>query len=189
MLPDHVSAALHTLRIADLTPHQRRKLAEEMRRIADRHDRIAVADERVGHVVRRERNAIPEHRESALPGSAHPKGGRPRGSGAMFIRWKEYQNRSGGRLYIGRSLIENLGSPARMNIERLGDVIWLRIAGPGEGWAVVYPSNQGTPRMSIGDDAALSLGLIEGRWPALVVNNAIKAPMGRLQPIDASSLT
>lgn len=170
-LPDAVEEALATVRFARLTPTQLRRAAAALRRLADDLDRRATAEERVGHLVR---TATPS--SSPAPAPARGRGGRPRGTGARFLRWEPNRDRPGGRLHIGRALWDALGRPARLNVERSGDTLRLTIAEPGAGWAVIQPG-PGMPRLSIGEDAATALRLVDGRWDAAIVGQAIVASM------------
>lgn len=144
---------------------QRREFALALRTLAEEQQRLAEADQRLGHVVRRAQL-------DAAPRSA--KGGRPKGSGARFLRWEGRIKGRTGQLYVGRALWQELGEPARMDVQRLGTELVLRPCGADVGWAVIKPS-QGMPHMSIGDEAAAALRLIEGRHPAEVRGGEIVA--------------
>ena len=149
--------------LVGLMPNECRKAAEELRRIAAQQDALANADERVGHVLRRVR-------EDAAPRT----GGRPKGTGGNFVRWSPGKNHTG-QLHVAPKLWRDLGSPKRINVQRIGNELHLRPCEEHEGWAVTLPTGTrgGMPRMSIGQDAADTLNLCEGRSPATIHNGAI----------------
>jgi hypothetical protein len=152
------------------SPAERRALAEALRHLADDQERIAAADETLGPALRRAQM-------DAAPRTS--KGGRPKGSGARFVRWDPPQvsasgERRSGHLHIGRALWQELGEPTRMNVQRLGAELHLRPCGPGEGWAVTKPIN-GMPRLNVGEEPATALRLVEGRHDAVIRAGAIVA--------------
>lgn len=143
-----------------LTRLQRLELADELQMLVDRQRAIADADSRIGHVVR----------ASATDG--RKKMGRPLGSGARFVRWESRRDGRTGQLYIGRALWQELDSPPRVDIQRLGGKLMISPCGPTVGWACIKPS-RGMPHCSIGDESAAILGLLEGRHPAEIRAGAI----------------
>lgn len=73
---------------------------------------------------------------------------------------------------------ERLGHVVRrLDVQRLGGALHLRPCGDGQGWAVTLPTGErsGMPRLSIGQDPADTLGLVEGRMPATISSGAIVA--------------
>lgn len=159
---------LRALLARRLLGHQRRELADALRQLAEEQERLAGADDRVGHQVRRAQIADE---------AARQRTGRPRGSGARFLRWEPPQgegkaSRRSGQLHIGRSLWQELGEPERLRIERHGDQLRLIPCAEPLGWAVSRPRD-GMPRLNIGGVAAQRLGLSAGRHAAEVRDGAI----------------
>ena len=162
-----IADLLRPLLARRLAPTERRALALELRQLAARQEALADADERLGHVVRR-----------AAEDAAPRTGGRPKGSGGSFLRWSPPEpGRHSGQLHIAPKLWRDLGSPARLDVQRLGGALHLRPCGDGQGWAVTLPTGKrgGMPRLSIGHDPADILGLVEGRMPATISSGAIVA--------------
>lgn len=167
-----IRTLLRPLLARRLTAIERRALVDALRQLAEEQERLAEADEHVGHVVRRA--AIEQQ-------AVRQKTGRPKGSGAHFLRWESPRgegktDRRSGHLHIGRALDQELDEPKRMDVQRLGSTLELRPCGEGEGWAVNRSPN-GMPRLSIGQEAADTLRLVEGRWPATIRGGAIVATM------------
>jgi hypothetical protein len=144
-----------------LSPAERRALAAALRQVADEQERLARADEALGATLRR-----------AQLDAAQRTGGRPRGTGARYVRWEPARSDRSARLYLGRALWQELGEPARLNVQRLGDELHIRPCLPGEGWAVTRPSN-GMPWLTIGDEPATILRLVAGRHDAVIRAGAI----------------
>jgi hypothetical protein len=151
-----------------LTAAERREFAAALAELAAQQATLAEADQRIGHQVRR-----------AQLDSAPRTGGRPKGTGARFLRWEPSHgtgkhDRRTGSLHIGRALWQELGEPRHMDVQRLGPSLVLRPCLPGIGWTVTKPPN-GMPRLNIGDEAADTLRLAEGRYPAEIRDGAIVA--------------
>jgi hypothetical protein len=148
-----------------LSPAERRALAAALRQLADEQERLASADEALGATLRRAQL------------DAQPRtGGRPRGSGARYVRWEPARANRSGRLYLGRALWQELNEPGRMNVQRLGDELHIRPCGPGEGWTVTRPTG-GMPWLTIGDEPATILRLVAGRHDAAIRAGAIVVTM------------
>ena len=157
---DHLRPLLAALR----TPSQRRALAAELRALAAEQERIADADERSGHVLRRARIETE---------AARQKTGRPRGSGAQFVRVEDQGGQRSPRLHIGRALWQLLGEPSRFDLQRVGGRVVLRPATGDVGYAVSRPPN-GMPRISIGNEALDALGLLlDTRYAGAIEGGAI----------------
>jgi hypothetical protein len=144
-----------------LSPAERRALAAALRQVADEQERLASADEKHGATLRR-----------AQLDAAQRTGGRPRGTGARYVRWEPARSHRSGRLYIGRALWQELNEPGRMNVQRLGDELHIRPCLPAEGWAVTQPTG-GMPWLTIGDEPATILRLVAGRHDAVIRAGAI----------------
>lgn len=143
------------------TAVQRRAAVRELRAIADEQERLADADDRVGHQLRQ--TAIQQR-------AAQQPTGRPRGSGARFVRWSPAAtSRSGQRrsgvLQIGKALWQELGEPDRIDVTRNGSSLFLRPCEDGQGWKVNVATYT-IPRLSIGTDSAESLGLDVCYYPS-----------------------
>lgn len=136
-----------------------RDLADLLRAEADRLERLAGAEQR-----------------SIERGSPVLKGrtGRPRGSGATFVRFEPGGGRHSARLHIGRRLYQELGEPKRLDPQRLGGELHLRPCGASEGYAVTRPVD-GMPRIGMGVSVGEALGLYEGRFEATIRDGAIVA--------------
>lgn len=146
-----------------LRAQERRELAAALRAEADRQEQLASADARVGHQLRRA--ALDDQ-------AARQRTGRPRGSGARWVRWEPRIAGRTGQLYVGRALWQELDEPARLDVQRLDGRLVIVPCGAGVGWACIKPS-RGMPHLSIGDEAADALRLAEGRWPAEIRGGAI----------------
>lgn len=143
-------------------PARRRALADQLQALADEQWELAAADERVGHVARRA--AL----DQARPGA---RGGRPKGSGARFIRVEEPHGEYSGRVHIGRALWQELGEPVRLDVQRIGSRLELRPVESG-GYSVTRPRN-GMPRFSVGQETLDTLRVTAGRYRAEVRGGAI----------------
>jgi hypothetical protein len=141
----------------------RRELATLLRQLADEQEQIAEADTRSGHVVRR---------SQIQAEAARQKTGRPKGSGARFVRVEPRATGFGAYVHVGRALWQELGEPARMDIQRLGAAVRLTPCGDGAGYRFTRGPN-GMPKCTIGQDALDALGLIERRYDARIEAGAI----------------
>lgn len=141
----------------------RRQLAAELRELADDQERLADADTRSGHIVRRARIAQE---------AAQQKTGRPKGSGARFVRVEARETGHGAYVHVGRALWQELGEPRRMDIQRVGGTVRMAPCSDGVGYRFTRPPN-GMPKATIGQDALDALGLIERRYPATIAAGAI----------------
>lgn len=148
------------------TVARRREIAALLRQFADEQDKIAAADTRTGHVVRRAQIAHEASRQ---------KTGRPKGTGARFVR---VEGRHGGKpgavIHVGRAIWQELGEPGRFDLQRVGGQLRLTPCGEGVGYAVSRPKN-GMPRMTIGQDALDALRLDVRRYEAHIEAGAIVA--------------
>lgn len=167
-----IRVLLRPLLARRLSPAERRHLAAELLALAAEQERLAAADERVGHQVRRG-----ELERQAAPCAA----GRPRGSGARFVRWEPpvgegKVSRRSGHLHIGRALWQELGEPRRMDVQRLGAELHIRPCAEGVGWAISR-SERMMPRLNIGDEPATNLRLVEGRHDGEIRGGAIVVRM------------
>lgn len=159
---------LASLLCRKLNPAERRSLAEQLRALADEQDRLAEAEERSGPALRRVEFA-----------AAPRKTGRPKGSGARFLRWEPptgegKASRRSGQLHIGRALYQELGEPERIDVQRSGQTLYLRPCLAGQGWKVNRGKNT-MPRLNIGEEPADTLRLRETRYPAEIRDGAIIA--------------
>jgi hypothetical protein len=159
-----IRSALLTALGSRPTPRQRRALAAELRALADEQERLADADERVGHRLRQAREP--------QPGAT---GGRPRGSGGRFVRWEPPTPARSGTLHISAALWHALGDPLRLDAQRYGGRLILRPCAAPDGYAVSVPTGArgGNPRIRLGQEAADTLRLEEGRIEAEVRDGAI----------------
>ena len=151
-----------------LTAPERRQLAADLHALAAEQERLADADRRIGHVVRRAA-------EEAAPRSTS-RGGRPKGSGGSFIRWSPPEpGRRSGQLHIAPKLWRDVGGPQRLDVQRIGGRLELRPCLDPDGWQVTFPTGArgGMPRLSIGQEPADTLGLVEGRHAATISGGAI----------------
>jgi hypothetical protein len=167
---DDLRRLLAPLLARRLTAAQRHDLAAALAELAAQQAALAEADQRIGHHVRR--SAIAEE-------ASRQKTGRPKGSGARFLRWEPptgtgKKDRRSGMLHIGKALYQDLGEPARIDVQRSGSALVLRPCGAGQGWAVGV-SVSTMPRLNIGEEAADTLRLVEGRYPAEIRDGAIWA--------------
>lgn len=167
-MPDDLRARLSAAFLAALgarpSQRQRRDAAAVLRELAERQEALAGA----------------EARNAATGGQLAPRastGGRPRGSGARFLRYEPASGTArSGRLHIGRALWQELGEPERLNIQRIGAQLHLWPAEHDAGYAVTSAgAGAGMPRFSIGEGVALDLGLEERRYDATVAAGRIVA--------------
>jgi len=145
------------------TPAQRRTIATELRQLADEQEQIAAAEQRQLARPGAER-ATPRKRQAG-PGRAP----------SMFVRivyepWgKDGRDRL--RIYVGRGLWYALGSPLRLDVQRLAGRIELRPATGDAGYAVMV--GKAMPRF-FADGARDLLGdLMDGRYAGEVRGGAI----------------
>jgi len=158
-------ACLAEIRAMRWTPTQARRIARDLRALADHLEAVADAEERVGHRLRQ------AQAEVAPPPPRNPRAG-PGLPPSSLVRWEPHRDRPGGRLHVGKALWYALGRPARLNVQRQGATLLLTPAGPGEGWST-NPPPKGQPRLSIGEEAATALRLAEGVWPGRAVSGDI----------------
>lgn len=144
------------------TPAQMEALAAELERIAALTRATAAA-------LRRQEKRPPAERVNLRKAKA----GRGR-SPSNFVRVCHEPWGKGGRdrlrLYVGRQLWYDLGSPARLDAQRLGGQLVLRPAVGDAGLA--FTAGKGMPRAFV-DGWADVLGLEDGRYSARIENGAI----------------
>lgn len=154
--------ALRGLLAAARTPAQMEALATELERIAALTRDLAAAK-------RRQQTRPAAAR--ATPRDAHAGPGR---APAMFVRlsWEPWgrEGRERPRLYVGRGLWYAIGSPARMDLQRVGGRLELRPA-PGDA-GLAFTAGKGMPRAFV-DGWADILRLDPGRYAAEVAGGAI----------------
>ena len=161
MTNDEITRLLAPLLLRKLAPVERRKLADIFDRLAAQQRELAEADTRVGHVARR----------VALD-SAPRKGGRPKGSGARFIRIETRARGIGAFVHVGRALWQELSEPKRLDMQRIGGVFTLTPCGSEAGYSLTRAPN-GMPKATIGQDTVETLRLEDGRYPAEIRAGAI----------------
>lgn len=146
------------------TPARRREIAAELRRLAEEQEQIAAADTRSGHVIRRAQIAQE---------AARQRTGRPKGSGARFVRVEgRHGDKPGAQVHVGRALWQELGEPKRLDLQWIGGALRLTPCGAESGYALTRAPN-GMPKCSLGQDALDALRLAEGRYPARIEAGAI----------------
>lgn len=161
---DEITRLLAPLLLRPLRPAERLKIAVTFELLAQQQRELAAADQQIGHVVRRAALA-------SAPRS--PKGGRPKGSGARFVRiGRPISTERSWRVHVGRALWQELGEPKRLDIQRLGGALMLTPADGSAGYSLTRPKD-GMPRLSIGQGTAEALGLEEGRFDAAIRGGAI----------------
>lgn len=167
-MTDDPRALLAPLIAALRSPSQRRQFADQLCALADEQAALADAEERSGTRL----HALHERATH----NAERRGGRPRGSGGRFVRYVPGNGHSG-QLHIAPALWDELGKPKRVNLQCLAGQLVIRACGEDAGWRVTLPSGArgGMPRISIGNEAAETLGLVEGRVAAQVEGGAIIA--------------
>jgi hypothetical protein len=166
MSDDPLRRALLSLLGPRPTAARRRELAALLRQLADEQEQIADADTRTGHVVRRAQIAQE---------AAQQRTGRPKGTGARFVRVeRRHSDKPGAVVHVGRALWQELGEPARLDLQRIGATLRLTPCLPGVGYALSRPKN-GMPRMTIGQDALEALRLDMRRYDARIEAGTIVA--------------
>lgn len=158
---DEITRLLAPLLLRPLTPPERRKIASIFESLASQQRELADADTRVGHVARR-----------AALDSAPRKGGRPRGTGARFVRIEARETGHGAYVHIGRALWQELGEPKRLDMQQIGGVLTLTPCGDGTGYSLTRAPN-GMPKATVGQDTVEALRLNDGRYPAQIRAGAI----------------
>jgi len=159
--------ALRTLLGGTPTPTRRRRLALDLRALAEEQERLAEADERSGTRMR-------AMLARELDNQERPKGGRPKGSGGRFVR-VDVPATGTLLVHIAPALYQELGEPARVMLERHERQIVMRPARGDTGYAVNRPTGArgGLPRFSIGRVAAADLGLNAGKHTAHIEDGVI----------------
>lgn len=154
--------ALKAQLVAARTPSALAGLALELRQLADELDARAAALRR--QQARPAAERVTTRKPHAGPGRAP----------STFVRIMiEPWGRDGRprlRLYVGRALWYAIGSPRRMDLQRIGGRIELRAASGGVGLA--FQAGKGMPRAFV-DGWADILRLEPGRYAAAVVGGAI----------------
>jgi len=99
----------------------------------------------------------------------------------MILTW----NARSGHLSLSEPLLAQLSYPHLLIVERVGDdglILYqvgdLRISPDAKARKVNYP-RRAKPRLSIGEEAAVALGLVDGRYRARVEGSAIVATVWR----------
>lgn len=147
-----------------LNATERREIAEQLRQLAAEQERLAAADVRAGHILRRQQLD-----------SAPRKGGRPKGTGARFLRIEPRRNGIGATIHVGRALWQELGEPRRLDPQRIGAVLALVPCADSQGYSVTQPTN-GMPRFTVGQDVLDTLRIESGRrYDAAVHAGMIRA--------------
>lgn len=158
---DEITRLLAPLLLRPLTSPERRKIAGIFESLAAQQRELADADTRVGHVARR-----------AALDSAPRKGGRPKGTGAEFIRVEARKNGIGATIHVGRKLWQLLGQPRRLDPQRIGGALSFVPCEDGAGYSVTQPKD-GMPRFTVGQDLLDTLRIDDGRYPAQIKAGAI----------------
>ncbi|HEU4324651.1 MAG TPA: hypothetical protein VFS21_16020 [Roseiflexaceae bacterium] len=146
------------------TAARRRAIAEALRQLGEEQERLADADERVGHTVRRA--------QLEQVASSGRRGGRPKGSGARFVRVEvpAAPGRSW-NVYVGTAVYQDVGEPERLDPQLIGGRVWLRPVETG-GYKVTKPGRS-IGHFSVGASTIEALGLDEGRYATEIRAGAI----------------
>jgi len=142
------------------SPAQLDALAAELERIAA-HARALAAAKRRAAATPGDKRATP-HSPKAGPGRAP--------SSFVRLALEPWGARHRLRLYIGRALYYALGSPARLDLQRIGAGMELRPASGDQG--IAFTAGKGMPRAFV-DGWADVLGMESGRYAAEVRGGAI----------------
>lgn len=161
MKDEEIDRLLAPLLLRPLRPAERRHIADVFDRLATLQRQLADADQQIGHKVRR-----------AALDSAPRKGGRPKGTGARFIRIEPRETGHGAHVHVGRALWQELGEPKRVDMQRVGGVLRLTPCGDGDGYRLTQPPN-GMPKATVGQDTVEALRLEDGRHPAEISAGSI----------------
>lgn len=153
---DDITRALAPLLLRPLRPAERLRLAETFETLARQQHELAAADTAVGHVKRRVQL-------DSAPRSS--KGGRPKGTGARFIRVELRPRGIGAFVHVGRALWQELGEPRRLDPQRVGSRLMLVPTDGDTGYSVTQPPN-GMPRFTVGQELLDTLRIEVGRMPA-----------------------
>jgi hypothetical protein len=142
------------------SPRQRRELAAHLRELADQQEQLAEATERDARRPADKRISRVIRSSQAGPGA--PPGGFLRLERA---RWSSEQTE---RLivHIGRSVYYAIGSPPRLDVQRIGERLALVPARGEDGFKVTVRANV-MPRM-VCTSAADLLELESGRYEAVI---------------------
>jgi hypothetical protein len=155
------------------TPEARRALAQRLDAIAEAQLNIASTEEQASIRVRA---ILARERANAGP---RPKGGRPKGSGGRFIKVDVHPTRSC-VVHIAPALLQELGSPNRVELSRRGNLVVIEAAKAKEGYSVTLPKGPrgGMPRISIGKPKLAVLHLTQGRHEAMMGDGVIIVSIG-----------
>lgn len=164
-----IETALHAILHKKSNPNRRRQLAQALRTIAEKQERLADAETRIGSRLRE------AQRESQRESQPKKRTGRPRGSGEEFLYWYP-ESPTRGTLHISARLWYALGSPERVDPQAAAGYIVLRSCVRPDGYAVSRPTGkrQGNPRISLSEEVIDILGLTycpKGRIPAHTIEN------------------
>lgn len=97
---------------------------------------------------------------------------RPLGTGVRFVRIEAGDDAHRPRIFIGRALWQEIGSPARIAVRRADAGFTLLPAIDPLGYAVAAGAS-GMPRMTVGSPLLTQLHIAAGRYPAQVRDGAI----------------
>lgn len=153
---DEITRLIAPLLLRRLAPAERLKIAGILESLATQQRELAAAYTQVGHVVRR-----------AQLDSAPRKGGRPKGTGAEFIRVESRRNGIGATIHVGRRLWQLLDQPRRLDPQRIGGTLILVPCEDGQGYSVTQPKD-GMPRFTVGQDLLDTLRIPEGKFEAQI---------------------
>jgi hypothetical protein len=173
-MPDDLLATLRRAVLAALerSPNsaRRRAVAETLEQLAAEQRRLAEADARVGHELRRAELAQQPHGGRA---------GRRVGTGSRHIRIKVRNAAGGAFVFVGRALWQELGQPERLDPQVISGEVRLGAAHGDAGYQVLTPSG-GMPRLTVGAAVVELLGLEPERpYPAHVAGGAIVVERGK----------
>lgn len=162
MTDDPLARTVQSLLGARPTPAQRRAVATQLEALA--HKQRQIADAAQAEQAKPADKRLSVRKPQAGPGRAP----------SLFVRvCHEPMGRNGAtrlRLYVGRGLWYALGSPARMDLQRVGGILTLRPASADQGMA--FAAGKGMPR-AFADGWADVLRLEDGRYAATVAGGAI----------------
>lgn len=141
------------------TPAQRRQVIARLRELADEQEQLLRA-------IEADLRQPPEARKSVK----RKRGAGPGRAPSEFVRIERRVLRGTHRtsLYIGRALFYQLGSPRRIDIQRLGGQLVILVAQGDAGWSL--QSKPGTmPRAWVDGAADLLMDLEDGRYAGEVI--------------------
>ena len=108
-----------------------------------------------------------------MPRASGPNSTSPRGSGSIFVTVRIRPDNAGVFVFIGRALDQQLGEPARVDLDAATQQGQWTIT-PGERYTVTNRKQNGQPRISVGRAWLEHIGLEAGEHIGRIDGNVLR---------------